>query len=282
MIAPLVPALYVGRVSHARFGHTTHNFHYPMAMQLVDVDALPELNDSLRLLGYDRWRPFNLLDRDHFDDRTQSIAGNVRALLRAEDAALSRDVAQVMLLTQSRVLGYAFNPVSFFYCMDAAGALLAVVAEVHNTFGQRHAYLLRPEADGEADPVSCNTVVHTRQMHTPDQPSEALSVIQGREKKAFHVSPFFTLEGTYHFRLSRPGPRMNIRIDLFRDGTPLFASRLVLRRQPLSDRTLAGLLLRFPLGSRSLLPGHPLGRSEVAAQRCPLPPRSPVRPRSCT
>jgi uncharacterized protein len=223
---PLSPGLYLGRVSHARFGRTAHAFHYPLAMQLVDVDTLPALNQGLRLLGYNRLRPFALLDRDHFTDRDRSIAENVRAFLRNADECLSEGADRIFLLTQSRVLGYVFNPISLFYCVDKAGAMVAVVAEVHNTFGQRHAYLLRHEAGGD---------------------------YAGREKKVFHVSPFLTLEGTYHFRLSRPASRMSVGIDLYREGVLLFASRMTLRRQPLTDRALLKLLARYPLGSRGVI-----------------------------
>jgi DUF1365 family protein len=96
---------------------------------------------------------------------------------------------------------------------------MAIVCEVHNTFGESHTYVL---------PVDPGTDVW-------------------REKKVFHVSPFFTLDGTYCFRFDVSAEHLDARIDLLRDGAPQFVSRLSLDRRPLSDRSLAGALLRYPL-----------------------------------
>ena len=128
-------------------------------------------------------------------------------------------VDRIEAIAHARIAGYQFNPVSFFCAYDAAGALLGVVADVHNTFGERHAYVLTAAA--------------------------ATAAGHWAEKKVFHVSPFFTLDGSYRFALDLAPDAIDIRIDLLDGGQPVFVSRLALTASPLTDRALAGALLRF-------------------------------------
>ncbi len=113
-----------------------------------------------------------------------------------------------------------FNPVSFYFCEDEAGGRTAVVAEVNNTFGERHCYVL--PGNGAVAP----------QRH--------------REKKVFHVSPFMTLDGTYEFEIGEPAARLDIRIDLLRGGARVFTSALTLEQRPWTDASLARVLVRHP------------------------------------
>ena len=122
---PAVPALYDSVVTHSRRTPLTHRFRYRSAYWLVDVDRLPQPSGPLRLLARVR-------AQDHID---------VRALLRDNGVAADR----VLMLTTARTLGYVFNPITVFWAYDHAGACTAVVAEVHNTYGGRHGYLLRPD-----------------------------------------------------------------------------------------------------------------------------------------
>ncbi len=110
-----------------------------------------------------------------------------------------------------------FNPLSVWWCYGPDGALRCVVAEVHNTHGQRHAYVLRPDADdtSEAD-------------------------------KVFEVSPFLAIDGRYRIRLPEPGERVSLAIELEQGGERVFAASLSGRRRPATPRVLAGLLLRHP------------------------------------
>lgn len=209
-------ALYAGTVSHARTHEVGHAFRYPVYMHLFDLDALDGLNDRHRLLGYNRRRVVALHDTDHFDGRPLREA--VRAVV--EGAGRTWPGGRVLLLTNARVFGYVFNPISIFYCFDTQDALDTVVAEVHNTFGDTHAYVLPGRAG------------------SPSRPSA---------KKAMHVSPFFPLDGTYQFALPPPGDTLDVDIDLSVGSERRLAARLRLRRQPLSDASLAGMLLRYPL-----------------------------------
>jgi DUF1365 family protein len=211
--APAVGWLYTGHVWHARSA-PRHDFRYRTYMHLFDLDAVGQINGAFRLLGYNRPRPVSLYDADHFDGRP----------LRAgiEHALVSRGHewpgGRVLLLTHGRVAGYVFNPVSFFYCFDRDDRLSTVVAEVNNTYGERHVYVLPA---GEVP----------RRSH----------------KKEFHVSPFFGLEGTYQFDVEAPGEALRVGIDLTVGAQRRFAARLVLARKRLSDGALLGMLARYPL-----------------------------------
>lgn len=213
-------ALYRGVVSHARTHEVAHAFAYPIYMHLFDLGALAGINRSFRLLGYNRRRPAALHDADHFDGRP--LADAVRD--EVDRAGATWPGGRVLMLTNVRVFGYVFNPISLYYCFDPADRLATVVAEVHNTFGERHVYVLTAASD-----------------EAPTAPLSASA------KKVFHVSPFFTLDGTYRFVLPVPDAALAADIDLDVGGVRRLAARLRLHRQALSDASLAWMFLRYPL-----------------------------------
>jgi DUF1365 family protein len=193
---------------HRRLEPMSHGFRYRLAMYRLDLDELETLNARLRLFGAERARPVSFRRADHLPD--------VRALLAAN--GIRERVARVELIASCRIFGYVFNPVSFFFCYAAGDRLAAIVCEVNNTFGETHAYVLPAQA-------------RAGDWH---------------EKKVFHVSPFFTLDGTYRFRFDVTRDHVDARIDLYRGGKPQFVSRLSLDRRPLTDRGIAGALVRYP------------------------------------
>jgi len=176
-------------------------------MYRLDLDELDGLNDRLRLFGVDRARPVSFRRSDHLPD--------VRALLAAH--GITAPIDRIELVTNCRVFGYVFNPVSFFFCY-AEAQLSAIVCEVSNTFGESHTYVL------EVDP----------------------GARVWDEKKVFHVSPFFTLDGTYRFQFDVSRSQLDVRIDLHRGGQAVFVSRLSLDRRPLTDAGVAMALVRYP------------------------------------
>ena len=133
-------ALYTGTVMHARRTPAENVFRYPVCFYLLDLDELPELGRRLALFGYNRRNVLTLHDRDHLGDPRRAVKENLLAWLRERSVDLAG--GRVLLLTNLRVLGYVFNPVSFFYCYGAGGELVCIVAEVSNTFGERLPYLL--------------------------------------------------------------------------------------------------------------------------------------------
>jgi DUF1365 family protein len=216
---PLRSSLLVGHVMHRRLSPFGHAFRYPIYMHRLDVDELPLLDGRLRLLGVGRARPVRFRASDHLDGRDVPARAAVEALLAAHGVA--GPFERIELVTNCRVLGYVFNPVSFWFCHAAGGALRAVVAEVNNTFGERHCYVL--PAAGQAQPGVW------------------------RDKKVFHVSPFLSLDGTYRFEFEVGEAHLDVRIDLHRDGRPVFVSRLALDRRPLTDGALLRQLATRPL-----------------------------------
>jgi DUF1365 family protein len=200
-------ALYEGHVAHARLVGRRGAFRHPVYCWLVDVGDLPRLPWPLR--------PFaSLRSRDHIGDPARGLRENLDAFLAERGVQL--DGGRVLLLTNARVLGHVFNPLSVWWCHGPAGELRCVVAEVHNTYGERHGYLLQPDGDGR---------------------SEA--------DKAFYVSPFLEVEGRYRMRLPEPDDRLALSIELRQDGGRAFSASLVGHRVVLSPRSLARLLLRY-------------------------------------
>jgi DUF1365 family protein len=206
-------SLCVGSVFHHRLDPPEHRFAYPLYMLLLDLDELPALDRRLWLLGHNRPRPLSFRDQDHLGSATIGVREKIETFLREE--GIEPPGGRILLLTHPRVFGYVFNPVSFFYCYEPGGRLAARVAEVNNTFGDRHAY--------------------------------AGSSGVWKDKKVMHVSPFFSLAGSYRWDLPEPDEgRVEARVDLTREGRPLLKARLTLRPEPLSDRALARALLLYP------------------------------------
>lgn len=222
----LTSALYLGRVAHARRLPPEHAFQLSAAFLLLDLDEQAEVQARVPLLGIGRARPLEVRPRDHFRDLPDGRTGTLRERLDATLVGAGAPPApgRVLLLSQPRVLGHGFNPVSFWWCLDRDGGLATAVAEVHNTFGQRHAYVL-PAADAE--------------VHGEARVWEV--------KKAMHVSPFFDLEGCYRFALSPPGPRLAVEAQLVRAGAVRIQSRLEAERVPLTPAGLGRVLLRHPV-----------------------------------
>ena len=136
-------ALYVGTVMHARRSPHEHVFRYPVYMALLDLDELPTLDRRFRLFGWNRRAVTSFHDADHID---------IHAIL-AEHGVELGDGGSIQVLTNLRVLGYVFNPVSFWWCRRGDGSLACIVAEVNNTFGERLPYVLLP-AEGSRPAVA--------------------------------------------------------------------------------------------------------------------------------
>ena len=203
-------ALYTGTVMHARRTPKENVFRYRVCFYLLDLDELSELDRRVRLFGWNRRAVVSLHDSDHMD---------VRAYLGERGIEADR----ILLLTNLRVLGYVFNPVSLFYCYHG-DELACILAEVSNTFGERLPYLLSPE----------NRETGERRLSY-------------RHDKKLHVSPFFGLDQSYQWWFSEPGEQLDVRIDLSEGGVRPFFATLTGRRRPLTSGTLARALLRYPL-----------------------------------
>lgn len=206
---PTLPALVVGQVRHGRRIPIRHAFRHRAYLWLVDLDQLPQLRPWLRPLArFDA--------RDHLGGGSAGIKSAVRDYLGPHGIALEPG-DRVVMLANARFLGYVFNPLTVFWCFAADGSLRCVVTEVHNTYGERHAYLLRPAADGTAE--------------------------VGKE---FYVSPFNDVSGHYTFRFAVSPERLSISITLRRQDRPVFEAGFGGPIRPATTKTVARTVLRLP------------------------------------
>ncbi len=181
-VTPPASLLAIGRVRHLRLQPARHGFDYRTYFLLLPLRRLRARPDAA--LARNRFAPIAFHDRDHGDGRDDCLAW-LDERLDAE-GVLDAD-GEVWLQTYPRVLGYVFKPVSFWYCHRRDGSLAAVVAEVNNTFGARHCYLLAGDGLGWG-----------REL---------------RARKVFRVSPFCRVEGDYRFRFARTADRIVARVD---------------------------------------------------------------------
>ncbi len=226
MNAP-APAVYVGRLRHARYVPRAHSFTYPVFHAFLDVDRIAEALAVSSLTSYNRWNWASFRERDHFGDPSRPL--RERVAREAASAGVQLPDGPIYLLTNLRYLGYCFNPVSFYYCYDAAGRLETVLAEVNNTFGE-----------------TCNYWLTDRQAVPEAGVGGASGARRYRTPKAFHVSPFMRLDQHYDWVVTPPGERLVVRIGVEETGARLFDATLALRREPWSASVVRRTLLRFP------------------------------------
>jgi DUF1365 family protein len=214
----VISVLYAGTVVHVRTRPKARRLRYSVAQALFDLDELPALDRELRWFGHNRANLFSFHDRDHGDG-----SGDLRGWVEGKLAGAGLDArpAAIRVLCMPRVLGHVFNPLSVYFCHDRDGQLEAVVYEVHNTFGERHSYVLA--ADEAARPVrqSC--------------------------EKAFYVSPFLPMGLRYDFTLSPPAETVKVQVAASDDKGLLLDTWFMGRRKALADANLLAALLAFPL-----------------------------------
>ena len=218
--APVAWLLH-GWVHHARLRPTAHAFTYPLFQICCDLDHLDEL--SHWWFGVDRRRLLSLSRQDYGPRDGQALAPWMRTQLT--QAGIPAD-GPIWLQTIPRIAGFAFNPVSFWYCYDHAHALRALYADVRNTFGAHHGHLLCADDRG---PIDDDTVLVCR--------------------KAFHVSPFCDVAGDYAFRVRQQGDQLRVAIDYHDEAGLLLRTALSMRAVPFDGVRVARALLRQPLNA---------------------------------
>ncbi|MER7821026.1 DUF1365 domain-containing protein [Streptomyces sp. NPDC096097] len=235
-----VPALYTCTVAHTRTTPVRHAFRQRTYLWLIDIDDPPRIPWALRPLArFDA--------RDHFGGEAPTLRAGLRAELAAH--GVTDADGRVLMLAHARVLGHVFNPLTLYWCHDRAGTPVCVVAEVHNTYGERHCYLLRPGADGLAE-----------------------------VPKDFYVSPFFAVEGYYRMRLPVPGEALDLTVQLRHgDGTCPFTATVRGSHRPAGVRTLLGAALRHPWSTARVSLGIRFHGIRLFLRGLPVRPR-PVRP----
>lgn len=242
--ATLAPAIYDSVVRHVRRKERDYRFSHSIYLWLVDLDAMPRLPAWLR--------PFaGFRAQDHLGDPDRTIRANVDAYLALHGIDLRG--GKVLMLAHARVLGYVFNPISVFWCHQGGeeghGELACVIAEVHNTYGERHCYLLHPDTDGRAS-----------------------------TEKDFYVSPFMSVDGRYTMLLREPTDRLAVSITLRQDDAIALTATLAGSRRPATTREVLRTVLRRPLVTHrtsALIRRHGIA---LWLRRLPVVPRPTHRP----
>ena len=206
---PALPALVTGQVTHRRPGPVRHAFRHRVYQWLVDLDCLPRQPWHLRAFAH-------FSSADHLGDPRLPIKRNIENYLALGGIDLG-DRGRVLMLASARILGHVFDPLSVFWCYDSSDRLACIVAEVHNTYGERHAYLLHPDQAGTA--------------------------VTGKD---FHVSPFFDVSGTYRLRFILSPDRVSVIVTLRREGAVAFAAAFRGRPEPATRVALGRRLIRQP------------------------------------
>lgn len=245
--------LYTGVLRHERTRPARNSFRYPVYYLGLDLDELDEVDERLRFFSHNRGNVVSLWDRDHGARDGTPLRPWIDAL--ASQAGIDLAGGRVMLLTFPRILGARFYPVSFWYCFGADGAPLAVLAEVHNTFHDRHNYLLH----NGGLPFDWNS-----------RPTAA---------KAFYVSPFIQREDvTYEFRFTEPGEKLDVAIRDIVAGSLMLTAAFSLSAQELTDSTLLRAVLSHgPVSVIALVRIH-WQALRLALKRVPFYSHSPPPP----
>lgn len=222
------PALYRTTIKHTRRAPFERSFTHRSHTWLVDIDDLPDLRPL-------PWAKGTFEARDHLGDPDRTLRENLEAFLATEGVTL-HPAGRVLLATQPRAFGYCFNPISVFWCLDPFGRVEATVVEVHNTYGDRHAYLVRPDEQGRA-----------------------------RADKAMYVSPFHGTDGHYELAVPVPGERLDVVVTLHAEQTRFSASLT-------GTRTTDGPLRAAPAALRGslLIRAHGI---RLWLRRLPIRPR---------
>ena len=225
-------ALYIGRLSHRRFAPRAHRFSYRLFMMYVDLAELDRLFKGRWFWSARRAALAWLRREDYIGDPAQSIDESVRARVAARIG--TRPTGPIRMLAHLRYFGIGFNPVTFYYCFDAADTRVEyIVAEITNTpWNERHAYVLTdPDAEVSA------------------------RVLRYRFAKEFHVSPFMPMEADYDWRFGTPGKCLAVNMQNYIGGERVFDATLDLSRREITGPALARALLAFPCMTLSVVAG---------------------------
>jgi cyclopropane fatty-acyl-phospholipid synthase-like methyltransferase/DUF1365 family protein len=222
-------ALYDVEIAHVRLDPARHDVRHRSYLWFVDLDELPAPSALAR-----------------FDVRRADVDGYLAG------QGIDLHGGRITMLGQAHSLGYVFNPLTLYWCHDREDNLVCVVAEVHNTYGEQHRYLLRPDDAGRAE-----------------------------TSKEFYVSPFYPVDGSYRMRLPEPGAELSVTITLHRAGERPFTATVRGVRRPATRRNLLALALRHPFETwrvRALITAH-----GIALWRAGLPVQArPGRPGAAT
>ncbi|MAU27626.1 MAG: hypothetical protein CMJ07_00380 [Pelagibacterales bacterium] len=219
--------LYEGEITHARTKPVKHNFSFPIYTFVLDLDELELLDKKIRFFGYNRGSVFTLYDSDYLGSGQGSIKEKLKNWLTK--FGYEEKYTTVKMITTLRVFKHTFNPVIFYYCLDSEDNIVYHVAEVHNTFGEGHLYILK---NGKKSKVGTEYLV----------------------PKEFHVSPFNKVEGDYNFHFSQLKEKLDVRINVSKNNKNFFYARISGNAQKITRYKLVKLIMKYPLRTLLVIP----------------------------
>ena len=223
-------ALNVGKVQHRRHVPKRHWFEYPVFMVYLDLSELDTVFKSRFFWSLERANLASFYRSDFFGNPSEPLDDAIRDEVKKHTGY--RPKGPIRMLTHLRYLGYSFNPVTLYYCFDSSGMKVeTILAEITNTpWKERFSYIL------------------SSKKHNTDKESFTFD-------KAFHVSPFMPMDLRYDWRFTTPRDTLNVHMRLEREEVHLFDASLILDRRPLTGRSMAWVLIRFPLMTLQVITG---------------------------
>ena len=217
--------LLTGKVRHRRSQPMVYELEHDVFYLALDLSEIDEVERQLRLLSRNRFGVLALHDRDHWVPAAADLRTSVLSHLR--DEGFDPERWRITFIATPRVLGYQFNPASFYLCRDESSTLRVVIVEVHNTHNERRLYTLQPQRRGKG---------WVDEMD-----------------KDFYVSPFIDMDAHYTVRVQDDPSSVRIAITETELGKPLLSATLVAQRKRLTDRTLLRTMLRIPFATQKTI-----------------------------
>jgi len=239
--------IYEGQVRHTRSIPANHQFRYRLFLMYLDLDELPTLFRKRWFWSASRPALARFRRQHHLGSEDQPLGDAVRNLVEMETGR--RPDGPIRLLTNLSYFGYCFNPVSFYYCFATDGTRLEyIVSEVNNTpWGERDTYVM-----------DCTVATVTDETW------------RFRPVKRMHVSPFMPMDIEYDWVLSVPADRLTVFMANSKDGQRFFDTALILNRKAIDARSLAAVLLRFPLQTCKIIFSIYWEALRLWIKRCPV------------
>ena len=215
----LTSRIYECRVMHHRTSPKKHRFVYRVLMFCIDLDELKPLCRNLSFLGHNRFNLYSFYDVDHLQENDSSTKGKVLDYIR-ENGVNAEDDFRVQLVTLPRIMGYVFNPVSFYFVYNNEQQPICAIAEVGNTYSEMKPYLLTVHQGGR---------------------------FRLRAPKHFYVSPFSRLDLEFDFSLAIPGDQLNVHINEYDGNNRILTSSVMGSSQSFTNRKLIWYTIKYPL-----------------------------------
>lgn len=235
--------IYIGKIFHSRKDPRKNDFTYPIYMMYLDLDELEDLDKNLKFFSQNKFNIFSFHDKDHFtfldqvekekrliasenikykvgDYKNKHTKARVGRLIK--DAGMDFEPGKVFALTNLRIFGYVFNPVTFYYCFDKEGVFKALVSEVNNTFGDQKMYFVKI-----------------------DKPDE--EIFTSHQRKNFYISPYTKYDNDLSWKFNLPDERVFIVIDSLKRDSVEVKATFTAKRHEFTDKRLLFLTFRYPL-----------------------------------